>query len=292
MPICSLDDLLGCLAIEATGEAGYTAPNLELPYHRIFGGQLLAQAIAIATTDVAAPGDDRRGRGAEGGERGERAETAEKRVKSIHVTFPRPGDLHEPVRYQVTRVHDGKTFATRWLVGTQAEKPIFTALVSLHTIESGLDHQREAPSVGTPEDALPTDLGLIPWETRVVGGVDLRSEAEGPPRLEFWQRAPALPADPTIHEALFAYSTDLTLIGTSLRPHAGVSEAHSPDRLHTAVTSHSVWFHRPLRMDRWLLVAQESPSTAGARGFGTGHGYSQDGQLVASFAQESMLRKP
>ena len=213
-------------------------------------------------------------------------------MKSIHVTFPRQGDLREPVRYELTRVQDGRTFATRWIVGMQASKPIFGALVSLHRIEPGLDHQREAPSVGSPEDSETTDLGLIPWETRVVGGVDLRSEAVGPPRLEFWQRAATLPADPTVHEALFAYSTDLTLIGTSLRPHAGVSEAHSPDRLHTAVTSHSIWFHRPLRMDRWLLLAQESPTTAGARGFGTGHGYAASGELVASFAQESMIRKP
>ncbi len=284
MPVCSLDALVECLAIEATDDLVYTAPNLALPYHRVFGGQLVAQAIAIATADGNAA---REGRGEQGAEK-----SAQKSVKSIHATFPRPGDLREPVRYQVTRVHDGRTFSTRWLIGTQAEKPIFTALVSLHVIETGLDHQRQAPSVGTPEQARPTDLGLIPWETRVVGGVDLRSEAEGPPRLEFWQRAPALPAEPSVHQALFAYSTDLTLIGTSLRPHAGVSEAHSPDRLQTAVTSHSVWFHRPLRMDRWLLVAQESPSTAGARGFGTGHGYSQDGELVASFAQESLLRKP
>ena len=280
MPVCTQGDLLDCLAIEAAGDTAYTAPNLDLPYHRIFGGQLLAQAIAIATASCSVSG------------KSSDEESAEKRVKSIHVTFPGPGDLREPVHYEVTRVQDGRSFATRLILGTQAAKPIFTALVSLHIIEPGLDHQRKAPLVATPEEAEPTDLGLIPWETRVVGGVDLRSEAVGPPRLEFWQRAAALPADPTVHAALFAYSTDLTLIGTSLRPHAGVSEAHSPDRLHTAVTSHSVWFHRPLRMDQWLLVAQESPSTAGARGFGTGHGYALGGELVASFAQESMIRKP
>ncbi len=273
MPLSTLDDLLACLAIETSGGDAFTAPNLGLPYHRIFGGQLLAQAIAISTSSCAEEKPTR------------------KRVKSIHVTFPREGDLREPVRYTVDRVHDGRTFATRWIVGRQERGPIFTALVSLHMDEPGLDHQREAPSVGPPEQADPQELSMIPWETRVVGGVDLTSEAVGPPRLEFWQRADPLPDDPTVHEALFAYSTDLTLIGTSLRPHPGVSESHSPDRVQTAVTSHSIWFHRPLRMDRWLLIAQESPSAAGARGFGTGHAYAAEGDLVASFAQESLIRQ-
>ena len=93
-----------------------------------------------------------------------------------------------------------------------------------------------------------------------------------------------------MHQALFAHSTDLTLIGTSLRPHVAVSEARSPDRIQTAVVTHTVWFHRPIRMDDWVLIAQESPVTAGARGFGTGHAWSADGTLVASFAQESLIR--
>ena len=106
MPVCSLDALLECLAIEATNDLGYTAPNLELPYHRIFGGQLVAQAIAIATADGNAA---REGRGEQSAEK-----SVPKSVKSIHVTFPRPGDLREPVRYQVTRVHDGRTFSSRF----------------------------------------------------------------------------------------------------------------------------------------------------------------------------------
>jgi len=267
--LCTLDDLLGCLAVEETAHGHFRGPNLELPYYRIFGGQLLAQAIAVATR-----------------------EGVEKHVKSLHVTFPRPGDLREPVDYEVQPIQDGRTFATEWIVGRQGDKPIFTALVSLHTFEEeGFDHQREAPQVGQPEDATPTELSMIPWEIRMVGGVDLRSEQVGPPRLEFWQRAEKLPDGPTIHQALLAHSTDLTLIGTSLRPHPGVSEAHSPDRIQTAVITHTIWFHRPFRLDDWLLVSQESPTASGQRGFGTGHVFAREGELVASFAQESLIRR-
>ena len=265
-PLCTLDDLLACLDIESGDDDHYTGPNLELPYYRIFGGQLLAQAIAIAA--MSAPG---------------------KSVKSIHATFPRQGDLRKRVDYHLERVQDGRTFGTRFITGRQDAKSIFTALVSLHVHEEGLEHQPEAPAVCAPDAATPTDLSMIPWEVRIVGGVHLAAREVGPPRLEFWQRIQSLPDDRTLHQALFAHSTDLTLIGTSLRPHAGVSEADSPDRIQTAVTTHTIWFHRPVRMDEWLLIAQESPTTSGARGFGLGHAYCA-GDLVASFAQESMIR--
>jgi acyl-CoA thioesterase-2 len=270
MALCTLDDLLACLAIEETGHGHFTGPNLELPYYRIFGGQLLAQAIAIATR-----------------------EGVEKQVKSMHVSFPRPGDLREPVVYEAERLQEGRTFATEWIVGRQQDAPIFAALVSLH-VEEGeeghYDHQREAPPVGGPEDATPREIGMLPWEVRVVGGVDLGSEEVGPPRFEFWQRAARLPEGRAVHQALLAHSTDLTLIGTTLRPHPGVSEAHSPDRIQTAVTTHTLWFHRPFRLDDWILVAQESPTASGGRGFGMGHAYARSGELVASFAQESLIR--
>lgn len=270
--LCTLEALLACLELEQTGSDAFTARNLELPYHRIFGGQLLAQAIAIATRTCAEA-------------------TPKKRVKSIHVTFPRAGDLRDPVHYTVERLHDGRTFSTRQIIGAQTHRPIFTALVTLDADEpGGLEHQREAPNVPGPAQSHPAELSMLPWETRIVDGVDLASEAVGPPRLEFWQRTPKLEDDPVIHQALFAHSTDLTLIGTLLRPHPGVSEAHSPDRIQTAVTTHTVWFHRPFRMDAWLLIEQEGPSLGGGRGFAIGHAFSGDGALVASFAQESMLR--
>jgi acyl-CoA thioesterase-2 len=267
MAIVGFDDVLACLELQRLGEDRYTAPNIPMPYHRVFGGQLLAQAIAVALAS---------GEG--------------KLLKSIHVSFPREGDLAQPVEYRVQRLQQGRSFASLWIEARQGETPILGALVSLHAPEPGLSHQLDAPEVGAPEDATPSDLSMIPWETRMVGGVDLASAAVGPPSLEFWMRAPALPEDPVLHHALFAYATDLTLIGTALRPHAGVSEADVHAGLATAVTTHTVWFHRPLRMDDWILVAQQSPTTAGARGFGLGHAFSREGVLVASFGQESLIR--
>jgi acyl-CoA thioesterase-2 len=268
LSIISFEDTLGCVAIEAQGEDLFTAPNIPMEYYRIFGGQLLAQGVAIA------------------------AATCEgKAVKSMHVGFPRAGDLRKPVEFRVDRLQDGRSFASRQILGGQEGKLIFHATVSLHVIEEGPGHQLPAPDVGRPEDATPEDLGMIPWETRVVGGVDLGNRDVGPPNYQFWQRTPKLPDDPMVHQALFAHSTDLTLIGTALRPVVALSEADSTDKIQTAVTSHSVWFHRPFRLDEWVLIAQESPSLAGARGFGIGHAYSAAGDLVASFAQESMIRR-
>lgn len=267
MPIISLQDLLACLELEETSEGVYTGPNVAMPYRRIFGGQLLAQAIAIGTK--CAPG---------------------KQVKSLHATFPREGDLDKPLEYRVEPLHDGRSFASQNLVGTQEGKPIFSGILSSHVPERGLSHQQEAPQLGEPGEATATDLSMIPWETRVVGGVDLGSREPGPPQLQFWMRAVEAPDTPSVHQALLAHATDLTLIGTALRPHPGVSQADSPERIHTAVTTHTVWFHEPVRIDDWLLVVQHSPSASLGRAFGMGHVFSRRGDLVASFAQESMIR--
>ncbi len=272
MAIISLEDILASLEIEELGSGHYTAANVPMEYRRIFGGQLLAQAVAVATHTT--PG---------------------KQVKSLHVTFPGEGDLAARLEFKVESIQDGRSFATRWIVATQNDRPVLTALVSLHIEETGLSHQTDAPDVAGPDAAVATDLDMIPWETRVVDGVDLSDREVGPARLAFWMRAPALPADPMVHQALLAHATDLTLIGTALRPHAGVSQADSPEHLATAVTTHTLWFHRPFRIDDWLLVAQQSPCAAGARGFGLGHVFSgataKNATLVASFAQESLIRQ-
>jgi acyl-CoA thioesterase-2 len=264
--IC-FDDTLGCLDVEALEEDVFTAPNIPMPYYRIFGGQLLAQCIAIATRT-----------------------TAGKHVKSIHVAFPREGDLKKPVRYRVQRTQDGRTFAGRLIIGEQEGRTIVTASVSLHITEEGLAHQVPAPAVPRPESCPVVDHAMIPWETRVVGGVDLASREAGPASYQMWMRAPALPEDPAVHQALFAHATDLTLIGTTLRPIEGIGQDDSPERIHTAVTTHTLWFHRPIALDDWVLLSQESPGMAGGRGFAQGHAFSQSGDLLASFAQESMIR--
>ena len=267
MPIIRLEDALACLEIEELGDDVFTGPNIPMPYYRVFGGQLLAQCIAIAAHSAPA-----------------------KLVKSIHVTFPREGDLQKPVCFRMERLQEGRTFAGRGIVGEQEGRLIVSASVALHAQEDGLEHQAEPPDVGAPADATEADLTMIPWETRVVDGVDLSVRDVGPASFAFWMKAPELPAEQTVHQALFAHASDLTLIGTSLRPHEGIGQADSPEKIHTAVTTHTVWFHRPIVLDDWVLLSQESPVTAGGRGFGQGHAFDAHGTLVASFAQESMIR--
>jgi acyl-CoA thioesterase-2 len=267
MPIITFDDMLACLEVEALSDACYGAPNIPMPYSRIFGGQLLAQCCVVASATADA-----------------------KHVKSLHVVFPREGDLSRPVEYTVEWLQDGRSFAARSIVGAQEGRIIVAASVSLHALEDGPVHQVDPPRVPDAEACPPVDHSMLPWETRAVDGVDLTVREAGPPDYAMWMRTPALDRPQVVHQALFSHATDLTLIGTALRPHPGLGEADSPDRIRTAVTSHTVWFHRPLRVDRWILLAQTSPVTYGARGFGQGHAFDESGALVASFAQESMLR--
>jgi acyl-CoA thioesterase-2 len=216
--------------------------------------------------------------------------TPGKQVASIHATFPREGDLSQPIEYGVERIQDGRSFAGRLIVGEQAGRKVVVAQVSLHASERGPEHAMEPPAAPGPADCPARDLSMIPWETRVVDGVDLTARDVGPARYAFWMKTPPLGDDPVVHAALLAHATDLTLIGTVLRPHPGLGEADSPERIRTAVTSHTVWLHAPLRVDEWLLVHQTSPRAGGARGFGLGHVFTQEGSLVASFAQESLVR--
>lgn len=268
MPIVSLENLLRCLELEELEDGAYRGPNLEMSYSRVFGGQLLAQAIVAAARDAAG-----------------------KTVKSLHAVFPREGDLAKPVLFRLARPHDGRSFATRQITAEQEGRVILSATASLHVPEPGLEHQLPAPEVGPPRDAPAVDLSMIPLETRMVDGVDLSDPREGPAQLAFWLRSPApLADDDSLHQGILAHCTDLTLIGTTLRPVPGLSQADSPEKIHTAVTSHTLWFHAPFRIDRWLLVSQESPRLAGARGLGLGHVFTEQGVLVASFAQESMIR--
>jgi acyl-CoA thioesterase-2 len=194
------------------------------------------------------------------------------------------------MRYRVDKLHDGRTFGTTEVIASQDGKVIAAAMLSMHVDEDGLHRTDSPPDVGGPTDAIEQVVDMVPWEIRVVDGVDLSDRGAGPPKLEMWMRAPALGDDRAVHQALLAHATDLTIIGTALRPFDGVSQADSTVRLHTAVTSHSMWFHQPFRMDGWLLLAQHSPVVANGRAFGRGEVYSSDGEVVASFAQESMVR--
>lgn len=269
MPTIELKDLLVCLDVREIERDVYTGPNLELPYYRIFGGQLLAQTIAVAE-----------------------ATEPDKTVKSLHVVFPREGQVADPVSFKVARSHSGRTFATQQIVAAQGSRIIMAATLVLHAPEHGeIGHQATAPRVTAPQDLEAVDLGLIPWETRPVEGGDLADPAVAPAEYYWWMRVDAdLPDDAGLHKGLLAHATDLTLIGTELRPAEGLSQADSTRKLQTAVVSHTLWFHGPVDMACWQLVSQEGVSLAGARGFGRGDVFDSEGGLVASFAQESMIR--
>jgi acyl-CoA thioesterase-2 len=259
--------LVACLDLKEVEPGVVEGQNLDIGYHRVFGGQILAQVLTAAAQ--ASP---------------------DKCVKSLHILFPREGDTAKPMRYRVTKLQDGRTFGTTEVVAEQDGKVISAAVVSMHAEEDGLHRSDLPPPVGPPEDAEVVDLGMIPWETRIVAGVDLSDKGSGPPQLEWWSQAAPVDGGLSVHQALLAHATDLTIIGTALRPFDGVSQADTMITLHTAVTSHTLWFHQPFRVDAWLLLDQHSPVVANGRAYGRGDVYAGD-ELVASFAQESMVRQ-
>ncbi len=271
MALITLDGLLGCLDVRELRPGVWAAPNIEMDYPRIFGGQLLAQAVALGA-----------------------ATTEGKIVKSLSCLFPREGSTTAPLEFEVEETQTGRTFAARRIRAIQQGKTIFTALLSMHApeLESAFEHQDPAPDLGRPSAAVDVDMTMIPWATRVVGGTDLRDGAAAPADYAFWTCVEDRPLgdEQAVHQALLAHATDLTIVGTVLLPVEGVSQADSYRSLHTAVTSHTVWFHRPFRIDDWCLVAQHSPTLAGGRGFGHGHAFDAGGALAASFAQECMIR--
>jgi acyl-CoA thioesterase-2 len=259
-------DLLECLKFDgAHSETRFTAHNQHLEYHRVFGGQLLAQFVRAASLTC-----------------------PDKSVKSLHAVFPREGRADEPVEYDVVRHHVGRSFGTLSITATQSRGPIGTTSVSMHVTEDGPDRQTTDPVGPVPGPEYDVALDLIPWETRA--GDDLNATTIGPPEFELWMRTP--PVDSVPAPALAAYATDLTLIGTALRPQDGLSQLGNGTQFTSAVTTHTLWFHRPFRTDEWLVLRQHSPLLAGARSFGRGDILTHDGLLVASYGQEALLRIP
>lgn len=261
-------DLLACLDLRPPAEpsdSGYVfeGRNQQLSYHRLFGGQLLAQFARAAS--LSCPG---------------------KTVKSLHALFAKEGRASEPIRYEVTCHHQGRSFATLTIVGRQSSNVVATASISMHAVEDGADHQTlaDVPPLLSAEHKVEYDL--IPWETRSTADLDATTAA--PPEFELWMRTPEV--DRELAPALTGYATDLNLIGTALRPLEGLSQRGNGTAFASAVTSHSLWFHRPFRTDEWLLLRQHAPLVAHGRCFGRGDVLTEDGSLVASYAQEALLR--
>jgi acyl-CoA thioesterase-2 len=268
-------DLLGCLDLHSAAQAGadersdaedittFDGASQQLQYHRVFGGQLLGQFIRAA--QLTCP---------------------DKTVKSLHAVFAREGRAAEPVRYPSTRQHQGRSFASLTITAHQTRGVLASSSVSMHAVEDGPEHQDREPVPALLGEKHRAELDLIPWETRCAD--DLNAVTAGPPRLELWMRTP--PVDGDLAFALTAYASDLTPIGTALRPLEGFNHSGNGTLFTSAVTSHTVWFHRPLRTDRWLLLRQHSPVLAHGRCFGRGDVLTEDGTLVASYAQEALLR--
>jgi acyl-CoA thioesterase-2 len=268
------NDLLACLNLLPADEDEQAAhsrlrvfegSNQQLEYHRLFGGQILGQFIRAASLTC-----------------------PDKSIKSLHTVFAREGRAGEPVRYQVTPQHEGRSFAALTITAGQSSKVLATTSICMHAPEGGPDRQTVAEVPGLLGADRRIALGLIPWETRSAD--DLDDSASGPPEFELWMRTP--PVDPDLAPALTAYATDLTLIGTALRPLDGFNQTGNGTAFTSAVTSHTLWFHRPFRTDQWLLLRQRSPLMAHGRCFGMGDVLTEDGTLVASYAQEALLRFP
>ncbi len=253
-------------------------------WQRVFGGQVIGQALVAATRTV-----------------------DKVPVHSLHGYFMLPGDPKVPIIYEVDRLRDGKSFTTRGVRAIQHGQAIFSMLVSFHRDEPGFSHQAEMPKVPSPE-ALPSDeeirkkiLPSMPEPVRMYyerdRPIELRpvefgrytSKGHREPKFHVWIRATApLPADPAIHQCVLAYASDMTLLDTSLIPHGRTVFDRS---IQAASLDHALWFHRPFRADEWLLYAQDTPNASGARGLSRGLIFSQDGTLVATVAQEGLVRQ-
>ena len=280
-----LDNLVSLLALEKIEENLFRGCSEDLGFRQLFGGQVLGQALSAASQTVA----------------------PERRVHSVHGYFLRPGDAQLPIIYQVESPRDGGSFTTRTVSAIQKGRAIFTLMASFHGDEPGASHQSEIPQVPGPE-GLKSELEVAlenqhmlpeavrdsvlcpkPIEIRRVNGYNPFHPRAAEPKQYIWFRADgALPDDDHLHRYLFAYASDFNLLSTAALPHA--ISTWSP-RWQVASIDHAVWFHRPLRMDDWLLYAMDSPSASGARGFSRGLVYNRAGELVASVAQESLMRE-
>ena len=241
----------------------YEGTNQELDYHRLFGGQLLGQFLRSAA--AACPG---------------------KSAKSLHVVFVREGKNDAPIYYVVQPHHQGRSFATVGITARQRGEVVATASVVMHTFEEGPHYQdlTELPPVPGPEHEVAVDL--IPWQTRALA--DLDDTAANPDVYDLWMRTPEV--DPDLAPALTAYASDLSPVGTALRPFDGISHQGNGTEFTSATTSHTMWFHRPFRTDDWLLLRHYGAVVAHGRCFARGDVMTPDGTLAASFAQEALLR--
>ncbi len=280
----AIENLLGILDLEPLERNLFRGRSPEDGWQRVFGGQVIGQALVAASRTV----------------------EADRKAHSLHAYFLRPGDPSVPIIFEVDRIRDGKSFVTRRVIAIQHGHAIFSMSVSFQVEEAGLEHQTKAPDAPDPDslmaeeqlqrlvmDSAPEPMKAYwrrqrPIELRPVSLRHYMGRENLDAVQQVWFRATGtLPDDSAIHKCVLAYASDMLLLDTALYPHG---RSLFDRDLQVASLDHALWFHRPFRADEWLLYSMDSPSASGARGFSRGSIYSRDGIHVASVAQEGLIR--
>jgi acyl-CoA thioesterase-2 len=278
-----LSDLIELLQLERIEDNFFRGQSRDIGSAQVFGGQVLGQALSAAHHTV-----------------------EERRAHSLHAYFLRRGDMTAPIVYEVDRARDGGSFSVRRVVAIQHGRPIFNLAASFQKPEKGLDHQAEMPDVPGPDglqdltEVSPEILKVIPekmrryltdkrpFEFRPVRPMNFLQPEKLPPVKHVWIKAvDRLPDEASLHQNLLAYVSDYELLGTSTLPHG---LPFGQGRVQMASLDHALWFHREVRVDEWLLYSFDSPNASGARGFSRGQFFTENGRLVASAAQEGLVR--
>ena len=276
-------ELLHLLKLERIEENYFRGESRDIGSAQVFGGQVLGQALSAAHHTV-----------------------ENRTAHSLHAYFLRRGDMEAPILYEVDRSRDGGSFSVRRVVAVQHGRPIFNLAVSFQKPEQGLSHQAEMPDVPGPDglqdasELAPEVLERIPqkmrrylthkrpFEFRPVRPMNFSQPEILPPEKHIWIKAvDKLPDEISVHQNLLAYVSDYELLGTSTLPH-GLT--FGSGKVQMASLDHALWFHRDVRVDEWLLYTMDSPSISGARGFSRGQFFTESGELVASTAQEGLVR--
>lgn len=280
-----LDELVRLLALERIEVNLFRGQSQDLGWGTVYGGQVLGQALSAAVQTV----------------------PPERQVHSLNAYFLRPGAVDMPIVYDVDRIRDGGTFTTRRVVAIQNGEAIFNMAASFQVPEIGFEHQDVMPDAPDPEtvptqadravryvDKLPPRmreraLAAGPFELRTVESQDLFQPEAMPPQRRVWIKADGvLPDDPALHRYLLAYASDFAFLTTALLPHRVTWLSGG---MQVASLDHVMWFHEPFRVDEWLLHVMESPRAQGGRGLVRGRVFARDGRLVASTAQEGLIRR-
>ncbi|PSW07551.1 acyl-CoA thioesterase II [Photobacterium lipolyticum] len=280
-----LNELLNLLHLEPLEQGLFRGQSEHLGLPQVYGGQVIGQSLSAAKETV----------------------DSQRHVHSFHSYFLLPGDPEKPIIYDVEKLRDGRSFSTRRVKAIQNGRPIFYLTASYQAVEEGFNHQSTMPDVAGP-DGLASEKELVqsiahhlpqqavdtfgrdrPIEVRPVTVINPLKPQAAEPKQYLWIKANGeMPDDPRIHQYLLAYASDWGFLVTALQPH-GVTLL--TPKMQVATIDHSMWFHRPFRLDEWLLYAIDSPSASGARGLVRGEIYNQKGELVASAIQEGLMRQ-